>query len=769
MRHARSLSTELSTALASGDLCLPTSGTGTQSVSLHCVSKPPFILQVAVAGPFAGPLDYLPPQTDGPAPAVGARVRVPLGPRRAIGIIVGVSESSDYPPGRLRPATRVLDDTPLLDANTLSLAQWAARYYHHPIGDVLAGCLPTSLRRGQWPSPQSVNAWRINDSITGEERARQVQRAPRQAQVLTRVAGLGGSASMAELQDLEGDWRRAVRQLVDKQLLEPVSGEEAAAVNSQPPALNDEQDAAVGAICAALKGPAVFLLDGITGSGKTEVYLAALQATLRDGRQALVLVPEIGLTPQLVQRFRQRLGTRLAVMHSGLADGDRARAWLAARDGTADVVIGTRSALFTPLARPGLLIVDEEHDLSFKQQDGFRYHARDLAVVRAHQLGVPLVLGSATPSLESRHNAQQGRYRHLQLNRRAGTANPPAIHLLDLRGQPLQAGLSPELIRQMHRHLNDDGQVLLFLNRRGYAPVLLCHDCGSIAECSRCDARLTYHRGAGRLRCHHCGYERPVDTCCGDCGSKNLQSVGQGTEQLEATLQTLFPEHAVSRIDRDTTRRQGAMEALLNDAHSGRSRILLGTQMLAKGHDLPDVSLVGILDCDQGLFGADFRATERMAQLIVQVSGRAGRAHRPGEVFLQTHHPEHPLLVRLLRDGYRAFATDALAEREQMGLPPCGHLALLRAEAPTAGPPRAFLEKARDLGRDLAGDGLALLGPVPAPMERRAGRYRAQLLVQCADRTALQRFLARLRPGLSDLPLARKVRWSLDVDPQDML
>ncbi len=733
------------------------------------MNKAPSILRIAVAGPFAGPLDYLPPQGDGPSPTVGARIRVPLGSRRETGVIIGLSDTSDHPRNRLRAATKVLDSEPLLDTTTLSLAQWAARYYHHPIGEVLAGCLPTSLRRGQWPAAQAIHAWRINRDIPDEERLRSVQRAPRQAQILAHIADLGGTASVTELQDLDGDWRGAVKQLVDKQLLEPISDHESVAVPSEAPALNGDQDAAVTAIRATLGEHAVFLLDGITGSGKTEVYLAALQATLRNERQALVLVPEIGLTPQLVQRFRQRLGTRLAVMHSGLADGDRARAWLAARNGSAKVVIGTRSALFTPLARPGLIIVDEEHDLSFKQQDGFRYNARDLAVVRATQLGIPLVLGSATPSLESLHNARQGRYRHLHLNRRAGAARPPEIHLLDLRGQPLQAGLSPELIRQMRRHLEEAGQVLLFLNRRGYAPVLLCHDCGAVAECSRCDARLTYHRAAGRLRCHHCGYERLMDTACHECGGTALLSVGQGTEQLETTLQELFPEHAVSRIDRDTTRRQGAMEALLDDAHSGRSRILLGTQMLAKGHDLPDVSLVGILDCDQGLFGADFRATERMAQLVVQVSGRAGRAQRPGEVFLQTHHPEHPLLVRLLRDGYRAFAEEALTERELMGLPPCGHLALLRAEAPAAGPPRAFLEQARELGKPLAGEGLSLLGPVPAPMERRAGRYRAQLLVQCGDRRMLQRFLARLRPGLADLPLARKVRWSLDVDPQDML
>ncbi len=727
------------------------------------------ILQVAVPGPFPGPLDYLLPTNDGPAPTVGARVRVPLGPRQDIGIITGIASASQHPAHRLRPAKAILDTSPLLDAESLALAQWAARYYHHPIGDVLAGCLPTGLRRGQWPAPKTTNAWHLPDNWDAATAARLERRAPRQAAVLRRIMTLGGTATAAELQDLDGDWRGALRQLVDKELLGlgMAAGENARKTTA--PELNPDQSAAVDAIRDGLGTATVFLVDGITGSGKTEVYLAALQAVLDRGLQALVLVPEIGLTPQLLQRFRERLGPNLAVMHSGLSEGERARAWLAARDGEAAVVIGTRSALFTPLARPGLIVVDEEHDLSYKQQDGFRYHARDLAAVRARQHGIPLILGSATPSLESLHNARQGRYRTLQLNRRAGVAQPPTVHLLDLRGQPLDAGLSPELIRQMRRHLEADGQALLFLNRRGFAPVLLCRDCGAVAECARCDARLTYHRAAGRMRCHHCGYERPADTRCGDCGSTSLHTVGQGTERLESSLNALFPDQTTSRIDRDTTRRRGAMESLLEDAHSGRSRILIGTQMLAKGHDLPDVSLVGILDCDQGLFGADFRATERMAQLIVQVAGRAGRANRPGEVFLQTHHPENPLLTRLLRDGYRAFAEDALGEREQVGLPPCGHLALLRAEAPAADRPRQFLEQARQLAENLNPSPVALLGPVPAPMERRAGRYRAQLLLQSPDRLALQRFLGRLSPALPGLPTARKVRWSLDVDPQEML
>jgi primosomal protein N' (replication factor Y) len=484
----------------------------------------------------------------------------------------------------------------------------------------------------------------------------------------------------------------------------------------------------------------------------------------------LVLVPEIGLTPQLVDRFARRLPAAIAVLHSGLSDSERLGAWLAARDGEAAVVSGTRSALFTPLARPGLIIVDEEHDASFKQQDGFRYSARDLAVVRASRLGVPVVLGSATPSLESLHNAGQGRYRHLRLNRRAGGASMPRFQLLDVRGKPMQDGVSTPLVRRIQSHLDQGGQALLFLNRRGFAPTLLCHECGWMAECRRCDARLTFHQGRGRLRCHHCDYERPVDRYCPDCGSPDLRPLGLGTERVEAALMEAFPGEGIVRIDRDSTRAKGAFEERMTAARRGEARILLGTQMLAKGHHLPAVTLVGILDADQGLFGADFRAPERLAQLVVQVAGRAGRADRPGEVVIQTHHPEHPLLQVLVHEGYDRFAQDALAERQMASLPPFHHHALLRAEAVSATEPTAFLQAARASAESLGvSGGVQLLGPIPAPMERRAGRYRAQLLLQAPERRPLHSLLRAWVPGLAALREARKVRWSVDVDPVEML
>ncbi len=724
------------------------------------------ILHVAVPCPLHGTFDYLPP-TAGPAPQPGMRVQVPFGRRRLVGLIHSVGDSSDLPRHQLRRADAILDPEPVLPADVLALADWAARYYHHPLGEVLATALPVALRQGKPARADSPDWWRL--TATGREPASldSLRRAHRQQALLQRLLQQPEGVDAAELADLGGNWRQALASLVDKGFAEPCAPPLPAPAPA--PALNPEQEQAVAVICGALGDFHTLLLDGVTGSGKTEVYLAALDANLARDRQALVLVPEIGLTPQLIRRFRRRLPGRLTVLHSGLAEGERLQAWLAAGSGQADVVIGTRSALFTPLARPGLLIVDEEHDLALKQQDGFRYHARDLATVRARQLGIPLVLGSATPSLESLYNCQQGRYRHLHLPRRAGEARPPETHLLDIRGQPLEAGLSRDLVQRMRRHLDAEGQILLFLNRRGYAPVLLCHDCGWVAACPRCDARMTWHQRDRRLRCHHCGHERRVPEHCQECSGSDLRSLGQGTEQLEQVLNARFPDVMVARIDRDSTRRKGAMEQLLDRARSGEARLLLGTQMLAKGHHLPSVTLVGILDCDQGLFGADFRAPERMAQLITQVAGRAGRAERPGEVLIQTHHPEHPLLQLLLREGYSRFARESLAERQAAGLPPYSHLALLRAEAVDAGPPRNFLQEAREWGERVSSPQVMLMGPVPAPMERRAGRYRAQLLLQAPDRRSLHALLDALVPQLSSLPSARRVRWSLDVDPQEML
>jgi len=533
----------------------------------------------------------------------------------------------------------------------------------------------------------------------------------------------------------------------------------------QPLQLNADQAQALAAIRSSYGRHQTHLLDGVTGSGKTEVYLQATADILEQQRQCLLLLPEIALTPQLIRRFEDRFGRRLAILHSGLTDADRCRAWLRARDGLADVVLGTRSAVWTPLPRPGLIIVDEEHDRSYKQQDGFRYHARDVAIMRAYQENVPIVLGSATPSLESLFNTGQQRYTHLSLPDRAGQARSPAMHVLDIRQAPMHGALSERFLQMLRDNLAAGQQSLLFLNRRGYAPVIMCHACGWTALCHRCDTSMTYHKHKQRLCCHHCGREHPRPRQCESCGAELIE-VGHGTERVEQTLAAALPGARVLRIDRDSTRRKGTLEAMLQDARGGEADILIGTQMLAKGHHFPGVSLVGILEADGGLFSTDFRALEHMAQLIIQVSGRAGRAEHPGTVVIQTHHPNHALLRTLTEEGYPAFAAAALAERQTLDLPPYSHMALMRAEAKQASEAERFLDEARQLLPSPTT--IEALGPVAAPRPRRAGYQRLQLLLQSSQRPSLRRVLAEWLPVVEQLKSSRRVRWSIDVDPQEM-
>jgi primosomal protein N' (replication factor Y) len=699
-------------------------------------------------------------------------VQVPLGKRKTIGVLIQAAEQSRIAARRLRPALSLLDHEPLLTKDLLELSAWASHYYHHPLGEVIATLLPTALRSGQSTEISGIRVWQI--TIAGKDISpAELKRAPRQAALLSRLQHSPSGLRGDELSADQSDWRSAMRALVDKGWVDcRVQATTSAAKPGRAPqdlTLNTAQHKAVTTVGAALGRYASFLLDGVTGSGKTEVYLEIIRQVISDGRQALVLVPEIGLTPQLVKRFADRLGVALAVLHSGLSDRERLQAWLLARSGQAPIVIGTRSAVFTPLQNPGVIIIDEEHDLSFKQQEGFRYHARDVAVWRARQLGIPIVLGSATPSFETLFNVERGRYQRLDLPARAGDANPPRLRTVDMRHQKLAGNLSPPLLQAIGQHLAQGNQVLLFLNRRGFAPTLLCHDCGWVAQCRRCDAHLTYHHGQRRLRCHHCGAEQAMIEHCPACNSAELRPLGHGTERVEQALREHFPQYSCARIDRDSTRRKGALQQLLADALSGHHRILLGTQMLAKGHHLPNVTLAAILDGDQGLFGVDFRAGERMAQLITQVAGRSGRATQPGEVLIQTHHPDHPLLRTLLIEGYQRFAAAALAERREAELPPYVNLALLRAEATAAEAPTRFLSEAVTLANQLGTPGVTLLGPIPSPMERRAGRYRAQLLVQATQRADLHRLLDAWLPTLGQLPSGRKVRWAIDVDPMEMI
>ncbi len=560
-----------------------------------------------------------------------------------------------------------------------------------------------------------------------------------------------------------GTLPKMVRQGLDLVLDESLINISSATTPSHPKLqLNAAQEIAVNTI-KACRDFQCFLLDGVTGSGKTEVYLQVIDEVLARQEQVLILVPEIGLTPQLIARFTERFTVPIISYHSGISEKKRFAAWVAALQAKASIIIGTRSALFLPLNKLSLIILDEEHDLSFKQQTGFRYSARDCAVMRAQLDNIPVVLGSATPSLESFYNMQRGRYQHLRLPERAGIATPPHVKLINLCDQNLKAGLSPQLLEAMHKHLQARGQILLFLNRRGFAPVCLCHHCGWIAECDRCDAKLTVHQNPPRLRCHHCDAVRALPKVCMECKTADLVPVGQGTEQLEQTVQGLFPESKVVRIDRDSTRTKGSMDAFLHEVQSGAAQILIGTQMLAKGHHFPNLTLAAIVDADGGLFSADFRALERMGQLIVQVAGRAGRAQHAGEVYIQTHHPEHPVLQLLLAQGYSAFMQGLLLERAQAQLPPFSHVALVRAEASARTKPLEFLESIKAILQDSR---LQLLGPISAAMERKAGRFRAHLWIQ-APRALLQQQLNQLTQALLQQKSSRQVRWSIDVDPQE--
>jgi len=729
----------------------------------------PAILRVAIAKPLRQAFDYLPPpDLDDAALAPGTRIRVPFGRGQTVGYLLAVADRSEVDPRRLKRALAVLDDKPLLSPVDWQTVLWAATYYRHPLGEVCASAFPVLLRQGAAAAATRLRRLALTAAGTAADPAL-LRRAPRQAQLLELLRQQPGGIPERDLATLGRDWRQPARSLIAKGWLEFRDGEleQPGSDPGEPdlrPTLNADQQRAVDAVAAAMGGHHCFLLEGVTGSGKTEVYLQLAERVLASGRQALVLLPEISLTPQLAQRFRQRLRIPIALFHSDLNETERLQAWLAIQQGRVRLMLGTRSAVFAPLSAPGLIIVDEEHDLSFKQQEGFRYSARDVAVMRARELQIPVLLGSATPSLESLANVARRHYTRLQLPQRAGGAAPPRFQVIDLRAQRLEEGLSARLLDAMHATLARGEQVLLFLNRRGYAPTLICHGCGWVAGCHRCDANLVIHLGEHRLRCHHCGHEQVTPAACPHCAGTDLRPLGLGTERVEKALAARFPATRVARIDRDSTRRKGRLEQLLEEARSGRSQILLGTQMLAKGHHFPAVTLVAILDLDAGLFSTDFRGSERTAQLILQVAGRAGRESLPGRVILQTRHPDHPLLRTLIGQGYAGFAEAALAERRAAALPPYSHQALWRAEAAQAD---AALELLQRVGQQAAADEITVFGPAPAPLSRKAGRHRFQLLLQAPRRSVLQRALQRLIVEVEAWPQARRCRWSLDVDPLD--
>jgi primosomal protein N' (replication factor Y) len=722
------------------------------------------ILRIALPVPKRQLFDY---RVDGATPAIGCRVSVPFGPRTLVGIVWEIAEHSQWPEDKLKAVTQVLDDEPVFSATLIHLCQWLASYYKHPIGDVVQTALPVALRKGAANQAKAIEHWCLNDSGQAIDSS-ELSRAPKQKALLEQLR-LDTLTKSTANQDFGP---AAVKGLVTKGLIELIAKTNDSAepwatkiTISEKPQANVQQALAISSIEAKLGEFSCFLLEGITGSGKTEVYLQAIESVLLRGQQVLILVPEIGLTPQTVFRFKHRFGIEVGVLHSALNDTERLQVWQQSAKGQLGIIIGTRSAIFTPMLKPGLLIVDEEHDASYKQQDGLRYHARDLAVMRAHKEQIPLVLGTATPALETLNNALSGKYQHLHLPVRAGNALVAKQQVFDIRQQPLEFGLAKGMLERVAMHLNQGSQVMLFINRRGYAPALLCHSCGHVEQCHSCNKPFTLHKSLYKLQCHHCAAAKGIPKRCENCHSSELGSQGVGTEQLEQGLAKHFPQYASVRIDSDTTRGKNKLDKMLNQINNNEYQLLIGTQILSKGHHFPNVTLVIILDVDGALFSADYRAAEHLAQLITQLAGRAGRAQKPGEMWLQTHDPAHPLLQDLINNGYGHFARYALLERQQANLPPYSFQALFKAQALSARDAHEFLQQVADFF--IGAEGVMCLGPIPALMEKRQGQYRMQLLLQSNQRGLLQQALNQHISSVEALPLATKVRWSLDVDPQD--
>ena len=726
------------------------------------------IVRVALAVPLPRFFDYL--YAPDLTPIVGGRVLVPFGSQKRVGIVVDLPASSDVAKEKLKPIIDVLDVESLFNSTTWDWLAWSANYYRAALGDVLFQALPVKLRNGESAVKNDRTFWRITDLGKQALESGELKRAKKQIEalnlLLTQDLEKGnneiGSAIWSALKGK--DYVEEIIVPTEQKSWQQTLGDNPLVNLDNRLTLNKQQALAFSQLLFQ-EGFNVWLLEGVTGSGKTEIYLQYIEEVLKKGKQVLVLVPEIGLTPQTVRRFQARFNVEIDVLHSNLNDTQRLNVWERARTGQSAIVIGTRSALFTQFSDLGLIILDEEHDGSFKQQDGWRYHARDLGIVLAQKLNIPILLGSATPSLESVNNVQNGKYHHLVLSKRAGNATALRQFVIDLKHQRIQNGLSEPLLKRMQEHLEKGNQVLLFLNRRGFAPVLLCHECGWIDECHHCEKPYTYHQHQRVLRCHHCGAQKTVPMQCGHCGSTHLVTTGLGTEQLEETLKARFPQYNIARIDRDSTARKGKLEGYLEDIQQGKSQILIGTQMLAKGHHFPNVTLVALVNVDNALFSLDFRAEERLAQLYVQVAGRSGRAEKQGEVVLQTHYPDHPLLTTLLEKGYQAFAEETLKLRHNMGLPPFSFQALFKAQCRHSEEAENALSQLASFFYEQKIEGLQVLGPIPAPFSKKAGQYRWQLLLQHASRKQLQAALSRYSP---ELIKSSQVRLILDVDPLDL-
>ncbi|HJV28337.1 MAG TPA: primosomal protein N' [Aromatoleum sp.] len=721
------------------------------------------IVRVALPVPLPQLFDYT--SEDVCKEDVGRCVRVPFGKGEKSGVIVALPADSDVDPARLKAVRHIQREVAPLPADWLELVGFVARYYHAPPGEVIALALPPGLRRADAVSDRESDPL-LDLTPEGHAALDESRRASRALSLLAqlREAGVIRRSAARELPD-----GAALADALRRGWIEPVRAASPATPAANQPELTEGQRAAVDTISAEPPGFVSWLLQGVTGSGKTEVYLRLAARALAAGQQVLMLVPEIALTPQLESRVANRFPAACVVsLHSGLAEGARSRGFVQALEGRADIVLGTRLSVFAPLPRLGLILVDEEHDPSYKQQEGVRYSARDVAVWRARQRGVPVVLGSATPSLESWHHARGERYRSLRLDARALASTLPKVRRIDTRRMKLDEGLSPQLQAAIGERVARGEQSLVFLNRRGYAPVLSCPSCGWVSQCPHCSANLVVHLADRRLRCHHCGCDTDVPRNCPVCGNQDIQPFGRGTQRIEARLAELFPDARVLRVDRDSARTRNQWEQMLAQIANGEADILVGTQMMAKGHDFPKLTLVGVIAADASLHAADFRAPERLFQQLMQVGGRAGRAHLPGEVLVQTEYPDHPLYRCLVKHDFDAFAASELDQRRAAGFPPFTYQAMLRADAPALKDAMDFLAHARRLAQDTAPAGLRVFDAVPMRLTRLARRERAQLLVEADERPLLQGFLGRWIEMLRAQRTGRELRWQLDVDPLEV-
>ncbi len=727
----------------------------------------PTILNIALDVPLNRTFDYL---SGGFDARVGSRVIVPFAGRNLVGVVLAVKHTSDYPVDKLKAVSHVFDDI-VFDAASFKLMQFCADYYHYPLGQALISALPLRLRQLKPAVSRKALAYSLLPNVD-------ISQIPAKKVVLHRIITALQATPMlggAELAFISSSWKKAIIELKSLGLVaehEVLAVKASMPSSSVEPILNDEQQLVIEKVLALTHSFKPWLLHGITGSGKTEVYIQILRHLLQDtgidktGAQVLVLVPEINLTPQLEARFRSRLSQySLVTLHSNLSESERLQNWLAASTGEAKIVIGTRLSVFTPMPHLKMIVMDEEHDGSYKQQDGMRYHARDVAMVRAKQLNIPIMLGSATPSLETWSNAQKSQYGLLSLKQRAvENAQLPTIFCVDIAKSPTENGLSPILVKALRERLNRGEQSLLFLNRRGYAPVLHCNACHWASACTRCSAKLVVHLSQKRLKCHHCGAEQKIPPQCPSCGNADIRPVGQATQRLEQTLQTLLPNARIARVDRDSMRSKDALTDMLASVHAGEIDILVGTQMLAKGHDFPNLTLVAVLDTDSALYSPDFRASEKLFAQLMQVSGRAGRADKAGEVLVQTAFPQHALFDALRSQDYVTYANEMLHERTIMQYPPTSFFALLRAESNKFIEVEKFLHLAKIAAQN-ANTNVTIYDIIRPQMERLKGMERGQLLLQAGSRSDLQRLLKSWIPEIKGFLLANKVRWSLDIDP----